>query len=469
MSTGSRYAGTIVIDIPFSPYYENIPDTILFEQRPRLYSNLGMCRHYKVQGTAYRPTNNGPKAAPRYDSVFGQTYDQSGVGVDILSRSTTGTEHYVRVEGNFNNCRHGTWVFGLAAQRAGNKVYVASGAPDLIGDKRYYGGYTPSVYEFRQIDGRIEVRYTSLYDVYNLYRTHEITPSQAISVFKNRLDSQLMDAAWSEWRKVYSAISFDAAGIKIPSWDQVFPSLDRSVRWGELAADAYNSVPFFSSNGIAYASDIVSLKRDLRQTLSLIQSLGTTGKLATKAANLFLSFYYGWRLLVSDTIELQEAYQKRASSRNFWNRATSRRTWEAHDATYMAVFQCYYHRYRNVSSLDQFTLENDLALTPENLWDLVPFSFVVDWFVGIGDILEDFSNYQTFVQAHEIICTGRSIKATKRISADKLKHGLAGEITFSYYHRDYTSKVFSPTFHFSNSVNPLDHMIEGTALIVSRR
>lgn len=464
----SSFCGTIIIDVPLTALIESKPDTLYFEQQPRLYYNLGSCRHYKVSGTVYRPTSGGPITPSERVSLFGETFNQDGIGQDILSRSTDGAEYYVSRYGNYNRCKWGTWVFGFGALRDSQRVYVALGGADLINDQRYLGTYDVYCYEFRRNGKRVDVRYCMI-TVQDGTRTQDISPLAAIKRYRELVDTKLDTAVWRQWKMVYSTSSISLEEIKLPSWDQVFPPTDRYVRWGELASDAYNSVPFFSSNGVAYGLDLLSLRRDALQTLELIQSFGTTGKLAKQSANLFLSFYYGWRLLAADTQELFDAYEKAAHSRNFLNRATSRRSWSAHGATYLAVLQCYYHRYARLSRVDQFILQNDLALTPENLWDLVPFSFVVDWFTGIGQVLEDLSNYYTFMQAHEVVCTGRSIKATKRISASLLGPGLAGELTISYYNRDYVSHAIDPTFRFSNSVNPLDHFIEGSALIVSKR
>lgn len=467
---GLEVVGSIVIDFPVNGHFEAIPDTISFEQSPKVFDNLGNCKHFKVSGTAYCPSNNGPIRPSSVRSVFGPIYDQEGVGAYILARTTEGHESYVCLPGDYNNCGEGDWYFGLAARRVGNCVEAIFGSADLLGSWRHRGYYEFYVKEFDVINTKLYERSVSIHwwDIATKVRTNEMRPFEAMAKCRDEIYSLLQDAEWYEVEKhIFSAPSFPPPCSLAPSPQIVFP--DMRVDWGELAADAYSSVPFFKSNGIAYTKDMINLKRDAADTLSLLTSLAKGGGLAKKAANLFLSFYYGWRLMIKDSEELANAYQKVASLQSDKCRCTSRRTWEAHGATYTATLQCYYRRYAKASKLDQFILDNDLALTPENLWDLVPFSFVVDWFTGIGDILEDASNYHNLVQKHEVICTGRSIKATKNVSARCLSSRYAGNIIISYYHRRYTSGPISPTFHFSNSVNPLDHAIEGTALIVSRQ
>lgn len=465
---GCQEYGTIVVDLPINGHFDAISDTILFSQSPKLYNNLGDCTHFKATGTAYCPTNGGIIGPSPGKSVFGPTYSQEGIGSYVLSRTADAFESYVRLPGNFNNCEEGDWYFGLAARRVGNCIESIWGNADLDGSYVYRGYYTFSVVEYDIVNGQWYRRSTGTCYHPDYLTTRQMRPFEAMDSCSEEIYSKLRRSKWYECSdKFYAAVSIPHPSSLNLTPQQVFP--DMGVDWGELAADAYSSVPFFKGNGIAYTEDIINLRKDAMSTLSLLTSLAKGGQLAKKAASLFLSFYYGWRLTIKDSEELVSAYEKAASLRSNRCRCTSQRTWVAHDATYMATLQCYYRRYGKASKLDQFIIDNDLALTPENLWDLVPFSFVVDWFTGIGSVLEDASNYFTFVQKHEVICTGRSIKATKCISARQLSSRYAGSINISYYHRKYTSGPISPTFHLSNSVNPLDHAIEGTALIVSRR
>lgn len=56
-----------------------------------------------------------------------------------------------------------------------------------------------------------------------------------------------------------------------------------------------------------------------------------------------------------------------------------------------------------------------LAPNAYNLWDLVPFSFVVDWFVGIGDFLEGITQYGR-VAAYDIMSVTTSWKWSDKIT-----------------------------------------------------
>lgn len=466
---GYQEVGTIIVDLPINGNFDAVPDTITFAQSPKGFPGLGDCTHFKASGIAYCPSNGGGRRGPSpKPSIFGPTYSQEGLGSYIIARTAGGFESYVCRPGTYCSSPEGDWYFGLAARRVGNFIESIWGDSDLKGSYSHSGYYRFTVCEYDVVNGKIFTRSTGTRRPANRIRTSDMSPFAAIDCCQGEIYSYLQQARWYRVEDTLSSNQGPHFDVTTLSPQVVFPDMGK-VNWGELAADAYDSVPFFKSNGIAYAKDISCLQKDAFSTLSLLTSLSKKGQLAKKAANLFLSFYYGWRLAAKDTEELVSAYRKRASLTSNRSKCTSQRTWVTRNAKYVATLQCYYKRYAKASGLDQFILDNDLTLTPENLWDLVPFSFVVDWFTGIGDILEDASNYYNLTQKHEVVCTGRSIKATKTVSAGYLSSRYSGTVTLSYYRRGYTRGPISPTFHFSNSVNPLDHAVEGTALIVSRR
>lgn len=69
-----------------------------------------------------------------------------------------------------------------------------------------------------------------------------------------------------------------------------------------------------------------------------------------------------------------------------------------------------------------------LAPNAYNMWDLVPFSFVVDWFVGIGDFLEGITQYGR-VAAYDIMSVTTSWKWTDSVVKSKT------EAKLTYYER----------------------------------
>jgi hypothetical protein len=101
-----------------------------------------------------------------------------------------------------------------------------------------------------------------------------------------------------------------------------------------------------------------------------------------------------------------------------------------------------------------------LSLTPSNAWDLVPWSFVIDWFVNTNDILDCISMY-----CHPYRFTVRSVttfaKTVKLVNCDE---GIIGSYTASYYTRSLGSLF--PPLQLQGRDLWRSHKLEGAALIV---
>lgn len=247
--------------------------------------------------------------------------------------------------------------------------------------------------------------------------------------------------------------------------------LPPSPQWGRMAREAYENVGLWDGNGIALVKDLRDLKSSAASTVKTVKALKGKGKLAL-VAKLFLSFHYGWKLLASDLSDLCQAisdYQRRSSPSRVQatESVVDRRGWVT-DYRY----QCYYDLLGRVQ-VDAQTLMSmlDLNLTLENMWDLVPYSFVVDWFVDISDLCASIDDYFMFTQQHDVIAAGCSQKTTGWPSPDILSmRGLWGDLQYSYYSRTYSSDPVEPLYELHSNLSTLpNHIVEAGALIVSRR
>lgn len=108
------------------------------------------------------------------------------------------------------------------------------------------------------------------------------------------------------------------------------------------------------------------------------------------------------------------------------------------------------------------TAASQLGLTnPVNTaWELVPFSFVVDWFLPIQSYISQFSALDGFVVKDKLLITKRTYSATR----NSIRHGSATR----NYKSITRSKNFSltPPPHFKNPVS-IDHVLNALALIRS--
>lgn len=123
------------------------------------------------------------------------------------------------------------------------------------------------------------------------------------------------------------------------------------------------------------------------------------------AANNWLEYHFGWAPLVSDVYDSVEvlnnpikAYTKvKGRGSESYSESYSQMRLGAVVEDY--VFSSQYHVQMGcfvksidnptVHALDQFGILNPLSL----VWETVPFSFLVDWFVNVGDMLESLSDY----------------------------------------------------------------------------
>lgn len=164
-----------------------------------------------------------------------------------------------------------------------------------------------------------------------------------------------------------------------------------------------------------------------------LRRLVKNGKLDKRAANYWLAYYYGWKPMIGDAegiyelikelaappallvhgrgfaeANYQDSFQESGSSSGFspkgkyhyqeWARSVSYTTLTGRMSNQLS---------RNLNRLG-------LVPTPSLAWELIPFSFVVDWFTPVGSILEGLSATSglTFVDGSRTISTNRAIKCS---------------------------------------------------------
>lgn len=110
----------------------------------------------------------------------------------------------------------------------------------------------------------------------------------------------------------------------------------------------------------------------------------------------------------------------------------------------------------------------------ENFWDLVPLSFVIDWFIPTGDTLHEITfardwglnrwgiQYGVYSTKVECVFTKNN---TKLPSYGSLVC-VAGSVKYVSYLREPSETI--PTYEFEvGAKNPLNHLIEGGSLIIA--
>lgn len=243
------------------------------------------------------------------------------------------------------------------------------------------------------------------------------------------------------------------------------PSL---VDYGDIAMKATENLNANQVNMIAFV-------RDIMRPWELIPKLKNLRSLKTLSEN-FLILDYGILPTISDLQEIFEALRKHAPyvDRN--------------------GFKCGYASHFDESSNETVTFEleqrikvavdnTDLGLlsivnridtmgflpTCKNLWDLIPFSFVIDWFLDIGEFLERI-DFQYRLMRYRVRYATLSYKTTATawlIATPDLPY--LGQISLVQYHRWTTDHCPEPSKSSIDSPDDFNHWLEASALIVQSR
>lgn len=105
-----------------------------------------------------------------------------------------------------------------------------------------------------------------------------------------------------------------------------------------------------------------------------------------------------------------------------------------------------------------------LDLNLSNTWDLIPFSFVVDWFINLGDIFArlDHDDVVSNLNVRTVITTTKKVVNYQPLAL----YGYDATCTSVVYQRTITDKIPVGNLSFSFK-NPLNHVVDGSALFIA--
>lgn len=169
------------------------------------------------------------------------------------------------------------------------------------------------------------------------------------------------------------------------------------VDYGKAVMSAVEDIAYVDVNSIAYLKDLPEVFGEIQSLYKVIQNPADP----TAWAGLVLNVSYGTRLTIADTEELVLGIQNALRKSNWGHQFAKTQGGIGHDFSFPLADSNYPAR-RTVNAsvyygehderfdrLIDEALRWDVAPTLGNMWDLVPYSFVIDWFVNVGQILED--------------------------------------------------------------------------------
>lgn len=247
----------------------------------------------------------------------------------------------------------------------------------------------------------------------------------------------------------------------------------------ELISKAITDAKVLTINSLAFLRDLSHLKELIVPLLKLKKK-----PLSAKAwASLWLTYEYGIRLLIQDIHEIVTKLPKSDVKFNLTHvRAMSQRTLTDDVGREVDV---HYHckvildpRIGPIVTVLDKLRRLDLVVSRENLWDFVPFSFVVDWFIPIGEILSHL-DLRTDIDLFGAKVAILSSKATRSLTTTVRPRGADREGGISEYciqlilnlkvynrwHEDPTISI--PTVEVGNGLN-LRRGADGFALLVQK-
>lgn len=227
--------------------------------------------------------------------------------------------------------------------------------------------------------------------------------------------------------------------------------------------DVFNNFAIPDVNNCENLSQLRDIKNSLPPLLKLIRRHNIKS-----LAELYLWWKYTYSTTILDIRAYYEFFQK-------WHKDSSNgKNYRRIDITYSDTILVdsspvdrvtRYHVYTkpyNVGVLEALGLNINLS----NTWDLLPFSFVVDWFVKVGDLLAriDHDNFMSHVQ---ILTVSVTTKCTQRYSSLPNDLGTSSLIR-SQFRRDVMTTLPIGCISLSTS-NPFRHILDGSALYFANK
>lgn len=251
---------------------------------------------------------------------------------------------------------------------------------------------------------------------------------------------------------------------------------------GELSLEGAESVRTANINTVLYLKDfaeIGSLAKSLTEFASAELKVRPVLKAASAA---YLALHYGVRLTRQDTDELaagidridfDHSYQTVGASHSEvvslpgWPdipvqvdyRLTARiRNWTDEQLFFLD----------KVKKLRRAMYELDVVPSIANIWDAIPFSFLVDWIVPIGDQAErlESSHYMQTLQLQKAFYSRRYTWSWDLSETSRNGNLYRGRVRYGYYRRRVATSFTEPLFRAERPQGSFTHAVEGSALFV---
>lgn len=308
----------------------------------------------------------------------------------------------------------------------------------------------------------------SLYDMSHFMSYEEIKSLKINRPIRGKSSSYIFSYFYQARSDPASLSTADAKGlvdVLTAELGREFPIPDK--HFGDLAMDASKKAQANSVNMIAFF-------KDLRHPTEMIPKLRNLSSLKGLADNV-LTVDYGILPTVSDLKTIWQAFQKIRpfiDSNGFSVYNADHRESKRVDLVNYSLEQ---HIKLAIDDEDSEILRLATAIdswgfapTLENLWDLVPYSFVVDWFVDVGGLLERIdTGLRLAMKNIRYVTMSRKTTVSGKFPANNLAP-IVGKLEWVHYHRWVSDQCPVPPLSLSTTFQDFDHWLESGALIAQR-
>lgn len=229
----------------------------------------------------------------------------------------------------------------------------------------------------------------------------------------------------------------------------------------DIGTDFIDSINIPQINNLENLKDLKKIKEMLPPILALLKKRNLK-----TMADFWLWYKYSYKTTELDVREfirvLSFSMQQPKDSIAKWGKRYSGST--TIKGQNLSCTSHYLVYYKPVSWGILQTLGLDFNCT--NLWDLVPFSFVADWFENLGDIFSQLDSYArlTRVPISSVLMTTKSVGT---LDSPRLKQLLPmSNIDIFYFRRNQRSTLPIKPICLSLK-NPSNHILDGGALYIS--
>lgn len=222
---------------------------------------------------------------------------------------------------------------------------------------------------------------------------------------------------------------------------------------------------------------MIAFLRDLRRPLDLVPKLRNLGKLKTAKglSDEYLRTNYGILPTVGDIQNIFRAFKKIApyvDSHGFetYNALHTQSITFGNSKLWLEqrIKIAIEKEDSEFKRLCNMVDSAGFSLTLENIWDLIPYSFVLDWFVNVGEFLH---RVDTRLRMYELRIQYATMSRKRQADNDVAYSStipISGTLSMVQYSRWTSDQCPVPPLSFQNTITAPSHWLEAGALLVQR-